>query len=247
MMVLKTLSALGTVAAASLLLATTAEARDAVVVSPNHMHDWFFFNDNNNGPGTGHMVEGPGDPPLGSGSAELGVVNTGDRQALGTQAYNETMLGDITHLSYWTHQTDPSHAMPLQHNIRYHPADTGWQGRLVFEPGNGNPGIVSGAWQQWTPMGGRWWASQTGATGSNGLCPQSRPCTWNQVKSNWPQASVNGTLLFKAGGGWGLWVGNVDALTIGVHDHATRTYDFEPAAMTKAMAKMATAGTERAL
>jgi hypothetical protein len=212
----------------SVVLAIPASASQAVVVSPNHMHGWFFFNDNTNGPGTGHMVSGPGHPPLGSGSAELGVVDANDRQALGTQAYIGTRLADVTHLSYWTYQTDASHAMPLQFAVRYRPTDTLYGGRLVFEPGNGNPSPASGIWQRWSPMTGKWWASKTNAAGSGGLCPQSSPCTWAQVKTNWPNASVSGTLLFKAGGGWTAWKGNVDALTIGVQDHGTKTYDFEP-------------------
>jgi hypothetical protein len=78
-------------------------------------------------------------------------------------------------------------------------------------------------------MTGRWWASNTSAAGSNGKCPQSNPCTWAQVLINWPQASINGTLLFKAGGGWTPWTGNVDALTIGVLGRGITTFDFEPA------------------
>ena len=227
---LRTLAAIWAAAALSLLLAAPASASEALVVSPNHMHGWFFFNDNDppTPPATGHMIWGPGHPPLGSGSAELAVVDIKDRQALGTQAYTGTKIADITHLSYWTYQTDPSHAMPLQFAVRYRPTDTLYGGRLVFEPGNGNAVPASGTWQQWNPMGGKWWASKTNAAGSKGLCPQSSPCTWAQVKTNWPNASVNGTLLFKAGGGWNAWKGNVDALTIGVKGHGTKTYDFEP-------------------
>ena len=226
---LRTLSAIWAAVGLSLVLATTVAASDVVSVSPNDMNGWFFLNDNTNGPGTGHMVSGPGHPALGSGSAEIGVVNAADRQLLGTNAFNGTKLADITLLSYWTYQVDASHAMPFQLNIRYHPTDTAWQGRLVFEPGNGNPAGASGAWQQWNPMVGKWWASETRAVGSNGLCPQGSPCTWAQVKTYWPNASVNGTLLFKAGGGWAAWKGNVDAFTIGVQNRGTTTFDFEPA------------------
>jgi hypothetical protein len=228
---LRTISALAAVIATLLLTATTASAAEVVVVSPGHMHGWAFWNDNDP-PGqiaTGHMVEGPGDPPLGEGSAELSVTGPGDRQALGTLAYGGVMLKDITTLSYWTYQTDPSHAMPFQFDVRYHPNDTGYQGRLVFEPGNGNPGGASRTWQPWSPMSGQWWASKTTAAGSNGQCGQNAPCTWAQVQQNWPNASINGAVLFKAGGGWPLpWTGNVDAFTIGVASRGVTTYDFEP-------------------
>ena len=223
---LRTLFAIWAAVGLSVVLAIPASASEAVVVSPNNMHGWFFFNDNINGPGTGHMVSGPRHPPLGSGSAEIGVANVDDRQALGTNAFNGTKLADFKHLSYWTYETDSSHAMPFQLNVRYHPTDTGWQGRLVFEPGNGNPAPASGSWQQWSPMSGKWWASKPASSG--GLCDQNHPCTWVQVKTNWPNASINGTLLFKAGGGWNAWNGNVDAFMIRVHGHGAKTYDFEP-------------------
>ena len=77
---------------------------------------------------------------------------------------------------------------------------------------------------QHNPMDGKWWASKPASSG--GLCDQNYPCTWAQVKTNWPDASINGTLLFKAGGDWTIWKGNVDALTIGVRGQGIITFDF---------------------
>jgi hypothetical protein len=227
---LRTLSAILAAVGLSVVLAAPASASEAVVVSPNHMHGWFFFNDNTNGPGTGHMVSGPGHPPLGSGSAELTVGTPTDRQALGIQAYQGTMLKNITSLNYWTYQTSPTHAVTLQFDVKYTATNNAYQGRLVFEPGagSGNPGIATAAWQRWDALSGKWWASRSAASG--GLCIQASPCTWAQVKTNWPDASLwpQGNLLFKVGGPWELWTGNVDAFTIGVHGHGTKTFDFEP-------------------
>jgi hypothetical protein len=229
------------IAALSLLPATSVAASDIVVVSPSNMHGWVFFEDNNNGPGSGHMVSGPGHPPLGEGSAELTVAPPTvavpvDRQALGIQAYQGTMLRDITDLTYWTYQTDPTHAVTLQFDIRFHPADTKYQGRLVFEPGagSGNPGILPATWQPWNALNGKWWASHPGDAG--GMCIQATPCTWAQVKTNWPGASLwpFGNLLFKVGGPWLPWTGNVDAFTIGIQGRETTTYDFEPRACQEA-------------
>jgi hypothetical protein len=218
----------GVVLAVALLPVQAAAAR-TVVVSPGHMHGWVFVDDTHNTTvtATGRMVLGPGDPPLGHGSAELAVIGPNDRQMLATLAYSGTPIKDIRHLSYWTYEVDPAHAMPFQFDIRYHPADPGYQGRLVFEPGNGNPAPTAGAWQQWTPLTGKWWASNQ--TASGGRCPISAPCTWQQVLTNWPAASILYNVLFKAGGGWSAWSGNVDAFTISVHGHGTTTYDFEPA------------------
>ena len=236
MMALRKLTLVGALVVLA-LVPSTSVASDIVVVSPNNMHGWVFFEDNNGGPGTGHMVTGPADPPLGSGSAQLTVAPATvpvpiDRQALGTQAYQGTMISDITSLNYWTYQTSITHAVTLQFDIRYHSTDSAYQGRLVFEPGapSGNPGIVSNAWQPWDGLAGKWWASRPGPTGSNGLCSQATPCTWPEVKANWPTASLwpGGALLFKVGGGWEPWTGNVDAFTIGIQGRETTTYDFEP-------------------
>src|SRR6202790_3720370 len=116
MMGLRKLSVVGPFVVLAMLPATSVAASDIVVVSPNNMHGWAFFNDNNNGPGTGHMVTGPGDPPLGSGSAELSVAAPTtttpiDRQALGTLAYQGTLLSSITSLNYWTYQASATHAI----------------------------------------------------------------------------------------------------------------------------------------
>jgi hypothetical protein len=175
------------------------------------------------------MASGPGSPPLGSGSAQLTVATATDRQALGTQAYQGTMLRDITTLTYWTYQTDPTHAVTLQFDVKYNATNNAYQGRLVFEPGNGTPGIATNAWQQWNALDGKWWASRPSASGN--LCIQATPCTWAQVRQNWPDASLwpQGNLLFKVGGPWQPWTGYADAFTIGVQGRGTTTYDFEPA------------------
>jgi hypothetical protein len=192
--------------AALLLGAAPAFAAHAVKVSPTNMHGWAFVDDNTNGPGTGLMVTGPADPPLGKGSAKLAVTSPADRQVLSTLAYHGTPLMDISKLSYWTYETDPSHAMPFQLDIRYHLTDTGYQGRLVFEPGNGNPIPTGGVWQEWSPLNGRWWASNQVASG--GRCTQGAQCTWQEVLT---------------------WTGNVDAFTIATRPGHATTYNFEPA------------------
>lgn len=213
--------------AATLAFAATAlAASSTVTVHPGDMHGWVFFDDNTGGPGTGQMVTGPAGQPLGAGSAELTVAGPTDRQALGTAAYAGTPLGSLTELSYWSYQTGPTLAISLQFDVKYRPADTLYGGRLVFEPYQ-TVGTVPAGWSQWDALNGVWWASRTTAAGSNGLCPQSSPCTWAQVLASWPDAAIGGNLLFKAGGGWAAFTGNVDAFTIGAGGTST-TYDFEP-------------------
>jgi len=214
------------VAALALVVSGGAAASAVVPVSPLDMHGWAFVDDNGNG-GTGALVGGPATPPLGSGSAELAVSASNQGYILATGAYAGTRLADITNLSYWSYQPGPVLAIALQFDVRYRPSDTSYDGRLVFEPyQNGHVSVGSG-WQHWSPLDGIWWASHQGAAnGTNGLCPQSAPCTWASILSSFPDATISGAVVFKAGSGWSSFDGNVDAFTIGVGGNDT-TYDFE--------------------
>jgi hypothetical protein len=219
---------------------TVGAAGTTVVVSPTNQQGWFFYDDTHNlasGPTvTGSFVDGPGHPPLGTGSANLTVGNVTDGQALLTLAHAGTRLDAITKLQYSTYVSSsanpPALDISLQVGIDYDATDanTGFQGRLVFEPyQNGTVVVTPGTWQTWNALAGTWWASKTTAAGSNGLCPQSAPCTWAQVLINWPNAGINanaGVTGFKAGSNWAAFNGNVDAFTIGVSG-ADTTYDFE--------------------
>jgi hypothetical protein len=214
-------------------------ADSTVVVYPGNMHGWVWWDDTSDTPtGTGKMVFGPGNPHLGVGSAELAVQDKVtaptrlDRQALRTTAYQGTRLADITNLDYWTYtaQALPLHAITLQFDIQYQTSESAYQGRLVFEPGYyGNGPILPGQWQEWSPMNGNWWA--TGLPGRLTCGQGSAGCSWTLIKTLWADAHIGsrGALLFKAGGGWVMWKGNVDAFTIGIKGDET-TYDFEPVA-----------------
>ena len=221
----------------------TAQAATIVVVTPTNMQGWAFFDDNGNG-GTGVMVSGPAMPPRGTGSAELAVSSLSQGYALGTGAYAGTALADITSLSYWSYQPGPTLAIALQFDIKYRPADTSYDGRLVYEPYQNGTVTVGSGWQQWSPLSGIWWASHTGATnGSNGLCPISSPCAWSTILADFPNATISGALLFKAGGGWSSFSGNVDALTVGVSGSDT-TYDFEPTPQCTTDCYVSTSGSD---
>lgn len=194
-----------------------------VVVTPANMQGWAFMDDNENG-GVGQFVSGPETPPLGSGSVELGVVNSTQGYTIATPAYAGTKLSDVTALGYSSYQTGPTLAIALQFDIHYTADATAYQGRLVFEPYQSGSGTVGSGWQSWSPLEGNWWSTKDPGIA---LCPQSTPCSWAQVKANWPDATISGNTVFKAGSGWTSFDGNVDAFTIGVNDVNT-TYDFEP-------------------
>lgn len=204
------------------------------------------------GNATGALVSGPGTPPSRDGSVQM-MLDAGPngRMLLGTVDYNGTPLDDLTNLEYSTHRTsaDPGGnlAIALQIQVDYDLTDahTGFQGRIVFEPyftaGSGNVG--QNVWQTWDPTNGpvaKWWGSSisgpfaphVGGVAVAQQCPQSAPCTWNQLKSFYPDAGIHvtlGAVLLKAGAPWPSFVGNADALTIGVNGSDT-TYDFEACA-----------------
>jgi hypothetical protein len=200
-----------------------AASDTTVVVTPANMQGWAFMDDNENG-GVGQMVSGPETPPLGSGSAELGVSTNNQGYVLATAAYNGTKLSDITNLGYSSYQPGPTLAIALQFDVKFTPDAVGYQGRLVFEPYQNGDAVVGSGWQSWSPLDGMWWSSHD----VDGKCPQASPCTWANVMNYWSDATIAGGTLFKAGGNWASFDGNVDAFTIGI-DGVNTTYDFEPA------------------
>jgi len=211
-----------TLAAAGLSGAGTPD----IDVTTANMQGWSFINDCGVGTPTGALVTGPATPPFGTGSAQLTVSATNECIMLATPAYVGTMLSHFTSMKYASYQSGPTLAIALQFDVRFHPSDTVYQGRLVFEPYQNGTITVGSGWQNWSALDGKWWASKTTAAGSNGLCPQSSPCTWSQILVNWPSASILGNTLFKAGSGWSSFTGNFDAFTIGI-DGVNTTYDFE--------------------
>jgi hypothetical protein len=208
------------------LAGMVAAAGTTVTVSPSNMQGWAFFDDNGAG-GTGQLVSGPGSAPLGNGSAELAVSASAQGYALGTGAYDGTKLADITSLSYWSYQTGPTLAIALQFDVKYRSTDANYDGRLVFEPYQNGAVTVGSGWQQWSPLDGIWWATHQGSSnGTNGLCPISSPCSWSTILADFPDVTISGAVVFKAGSAWSSFDGNVDAFTIGVNNVET-TYDFE--------------------
>lgn len=204
-----------------------------VVVKPSAMAGWYFWNDKNDtfGGSPGQLVAGPVPAPLGSGSVRLGPLTDNGATAAGhsviaTDAYSGTPIANLTNLSYSTYQTGPTLAIAVQFDVRYRATDTAYGGRLIFEPYQNGTVTVGSGWQTWSPLNGTWWASKTTAAGSNGLCPQASPCTWNQIKTSFPAAQIFGRFLLKAGSNWNGFDGNADALTIGISG-ADTTFDFE--------------------
>ena len=232
------LSLAGLGAAAAIPIAAHA-ATTTVVVTPGNMQGWAFFDDNGHG-GSGSLVSGPATPPLGVGSAQLALTAMNQGYALGNGGFSGMRLADMTSLGYSTYvqQGNNTVAPALQLNIDTDLTDTntGWQGRLVYEPYYTHT-VTDGKWQTWDTQDnaavgnvGNWWFSNASAASTSG-CTQAKPCTWNEVLAAFPNAGINTTypgVVFKAGSNWAVpFTGNVDAFTIGTASNTT-TYDFEP-------------------
>jgi hypothetical protein len=227
----KTLTALASIGMLASLTMPAFAAVQTVNVTPGNMQGWAFVNEGANG--SGMMVDGPGVPPLGTGSAELTVDSLG-RQIL-VKAAPGVKLADITDLSYSTYQQTgtPLLEITLQFNIDADitDANNAFQGRLVYEPYLSSPNaLLTGVWQTWAPMTGEWWASPNAASPIDEACPQSNPCTWAELITAFPNIGIHPTLgayILRAGGPWGGgFTGNTDAFTIGFGGNTT-TYNFD--------------------
>jgi hypothetical protein len=207
-----------------------------LTVDPNNMQGWAFYDDDMPG-GVYGFVAGPGTAPLGAGSVMLATPLGTSRQAIVTTAFAGVRLADINKLAYSTYveaAPDPAISLALSFDIDYDSTDTntGWQGRLTYEP-YVTPGqtVIRNTWQTWDTQAGNWWGSK-----ANGLslCPQGLPCSWAQVKSNWPNATLRGNLLIKAGGPAEGMIAYADKFEISYGSNAF-IYDFEPVATTLSM------------
>lgn len=223
----------------SLLMAVglplAARANSSTIVTPQNMQGWKFVDDtlNSTTTATGHMITGPANPPAGIGSAELETTSPTDGQVLMKNAYAGSRFADLTTLTYSTYVKagNGTIAPSLQFSVDQNVTDsnTGWQGRVVFEPYlNGT--VTDGQWQSWDAASGSWWLTKPGMFGDQ--CGQSSPCTLKTLIDAYPNIGVNSgdnaQIAFKAGAGWTTqFVGDVDALTVGFSNNST-TYDFEP-------------------
>jgi hypothetical protein len=207
-----------------------------------------FVNETPNG--SGAFVSGPNGAD-GSGSAQLTVDATGGEALLNGQ-FAGTRLDHLRFLSYKTYEKDPSpHATTLQLDADYDSTDgsTAFQGRAVFEPSlSGQAPVTNGIWQTWNPLTAPsgWWQTGNAIVGDTNVgqaCTEAAPCSFAQLLSNYPNASIRpitqqsngqpvaGGMWLKAGGGWSPgFTGNVDSLTVAVDVggvNGTVTYDLE--------------------
>jgi hypothetical protein len=229
-------------------LVVTARALGAttvVVVSPSNTNGWSLYPGNITA--TVGFVNGPATAPAGAGSLKYQVGSNGDDFAeVRNTSHAGTRLSDLTTLNYSTYVSDnvDCQAPYLILNIDqdgnrttddllfFEPCyQDGTYGTIGTDTIATQPAVALNTWQQWDALNGGWWSRNDGTFGP----PLHSLAGYEAL---YPSATIvdndsgDGGLRIAAGGGAGAWdnfVGNADALTIGVNGDDT-TYDFEPEA-----------------
>jgi hypothetical protein len=223
LMILSLVSAVALVAAATAVAAT-------VVVSPGHLADWRAVHENcDSGASTGSIafVGGPGAPPLGDGSVRYTIGADGDSyETLRQGGYNGVRLADFTRLDYWTYVSQAAGTQAVYIDLYVDSDGNGTKDvTLTFEP-TYNGTVAKNSWQHWNALAGQWWSDPPG-----GPPPFTTLAAFIAAHANAKLATDSGrAFLLSAGCGGSAWtnfVGNADALTIGVSGRDT-TYNFEP-------------------
>jgi hypothetical protein len=201
------------------------------------------------------FVNGPGTPPLGSGSAELRVGPDGNSAAqlrhpgyAGTRLPNPSpappAADELSSLSYATYvQQDGSGGQAPYIILQIDTdGDAGIEDLLFFEPAyqsatfcpsNPQPALVTGQWQTWDAFNGCWYS----VFGTAGSGPGTNTVSLRTLSAALPTGRIAnsspsglGGVRIVAGFGAGAWdnfIGNVDAFRIGVGANDT-LYNFDP-------------------
>jgi hypothetical protein len=222
----------GACLALSLLFAHTARAAE-VNVTPGNLNGWQL---EPTGGSTVSLVDGPGDPPLGTGSAQFSVDVASSPASLRNGSYAGLGLDEITALKYSTYVQDtineraPSIALHVDHDndgvaddvIVFEPA---YQDVLNF-PGNPQGDVIADTWQSWNALTGGWYS----ANGELGTGPGEVISLLDYIAEFPDSAIVNvagaGGVTIVAGEAaevdWLGFLGNADAFTLN-----GTTFDFE--------------------
>ena len=241
--IIKSLMGITALALPAVVFLSSGGAQAATtVVTPSNMDGW--AEQNFGLTADVSFVNGPGTPPLGSGSLRQTVgANGNDAARIGTFVYGGTLISDIATLSYSTYVVDNQDAQAPYLVLRIDKDGNGTtDDRLFFEPvyQNGtygqlsyssssipnqcssNPNCVSlNTWQTWDADAGGWWSENDSAGGP----PLT---TLSDYAAKYPGAQIatdfQGVRIQSGGGAptWNNFDGNADAFTINAD-----TYDFE--------------------
>jgi hypothetical protein len=194
-------------------LATTPAFADVVNVTPGDLNGWAFSNQDN-APHTnasGGLVNGPGTPPIGTGSAQLLVNDASSSEILAHTLGTDFSLNSISTLSYDTYVTTSTPGSGAAPSLDFDLfSSTGaYEGRLVFDPGLLGT-VQDGTWQDWNTLSDdAWYFTSSALKGDCGIASASDYCTFSEALG-FISGSTAGDVLFKAGSGQASFNGNVD-------------------------------------
>jgi hypothetical protein len=245
------LSAIIAVAALLAIGTVVTATSSTVVVTPTNLNGWtqqHSICSNNSPTGSQAFVDGPGTPPLGTGSHEFRIGLDGDSfETMRNPNYSGVKLTSLTALGYSTYvqQFIDGQAPYILLNIDLNgdgvfDVETGPDDQIFFEPvyqsavffPSNNQGVITlNTWQDWDALHGGWWSLK----GTNGANPGTGVKSLSDYGAGFPNAAIinssTGAGGFRVatgcgGGAWTNFVGNADAVIIGVNGNTT-TYDFE--------------------
>jgi hypothetical protein len=201
-------------------------------------------------PSTGSqtLVNGPGTPPLGSGSYNFTVGSDGDSfETIRYSNLNGVLLTDLDALSYSTYVSQfgsGGQAPYLLLNVDY-TGDNAFDDQLFFEPVfqtgaySGDPvpnqgTLVTGSWQTWDARVGGWWSANAG--GGPPLVTLASFAAAHpgaRIVNAGSPAGAGGFRIATGCGGadWTNFIGNADNLSVTVSGNNT-TVNFERGTIT---------------
>ncbi len=227
----------------------SATAVTVVNVHSNNSLGWAFQQDDcgygHATTGTYAFVQGPPTPPMGIGSFQFSVGSFGGSSLkMRLSGLDGTKVSDLTTLTYWTYAQSGGSGNEQDPYIRlyvYNPGDAS-NDTLFFEPyyqthAHGNASLpdqgalVYGTWQMWNALEGGWWSN----SGDGGLNPGANVKPLSDYLAVHPNSAITdasggGGLAVAAGCGAASWpdfIGNFDALTVGVSGSPATTYNFD--------------------
>jgi hypothetical protein len=212
------------------VLSASSAMANEITVTPTNLDGWSFSNMDNapDENASGGFVAGPSTPPLGTGSAQFVVNDSGSSEIL-IQAITPTQVGSFSNLSYSTYVTTSTPGSGSAPTLQFDLFDgMTYEGRLVFDPGLLGT-VTDDTWQTWNASTADAWYLTDSSTIDPGNCSLSAGtyCTFSQVASVLDGDGIDAVdNLFKAGSGQSGFNGNVDAYTIN-----STTYNFDPAAV----------------
>ncbi|MDB5195302.1 MAG: hypothetical protein JWO84_486 [Parcubacteria group bacterium] len=217
------------------------------------LNKWFFYNDTNDTVDNtlGSFVTGPATAPLGTGSAQMTDADANARPDIATYQFSGTKLADITSLAFsaYSHSgvAGASESPYLVMNVDFTGVSGAYQRRLVYVPSD-NGSVPQDAWNtndavnggaaKWVYSGPNWPATLVGPDAGLTV-PGTTTRTWSAILADYPNARLlpsGGFVGVRVGEpGPAAYTGNVDRFVIGVKTGTnidTKTYDFEPTAIT---------------